>query len=647
MDTGTLPAGRLLKNGTYRIERVLGQGGFGITYLALHIALEKQVVVKEFFMRGYSIRKADNTVGVQSLGEIDYHKYKDKFLEEARLLAKFEHNACIVDVTDHFEENNTAYFVMTYIKGSNLTQYAQLKGGKITEQEAIRVVKELAVALREMHSKSVLHRDLKPDNILIGDSGKIFLIDFGAAREFISQEATQHSVLLTPGYAPIEQYDNFAQRGSFTDIYSLGATLYRVLTGVVPAAAPARSIQYLVPPKELNPALSENISEAVMKAMALRPNERFQTIDDFLAALAQNKGNFAQHENTQIFSETMIVQPKTEVVRNPKKQVEIEQKAAQLLKKGGDYFARKQYKQALDSYHEAQKLLPHNAALHQKITECETHLKPKGLSLTQKIAISVVFIALITGAIIGLNSHWFSWEKTELALPEMVYIKSGKFSMGGIRSLEADKDEFPAHPVSLMSFYISKKEITVAQYKVYCKEKNHSLPAVPPWGWKDDFPMSNINKSDAEDYCKWLSQKTKHKYRLPTEAEWEYAARGGANGVTFKFSGGNDKHKVSWNEANSGGEPHKVGRRDANSLGIYDMTGNVWEWCSDMYSPTYYKVSPTDNPKGASPSPKVNLGVLRGGSYKSYQKELRVTNRLEFMPTGSAKDFGFRVVREL
>jgi formylglycine-generating enzyme required for sulfatase activity len=159
--------------------------------------------------------------------------------------------------------------------------------------------------------------------------------------------------------------------------------------------------------------------------------------------------------------------------------------------------------------------------------------------------------------------------------------------------------------------------------------------------------MSNINKSDAEDYCKWLSQKTKHKYRLPTEAEWEYAARGGANGISFKFSGGNDKHKVSWNEANSGGEPHKVGRRDANSLGIYDMTGNVWEWCSDMYSPTYYKVSPTDNPKGASPSPKVNLGVLRGGSYKSYQKELRVTNRLEFMPTGSAKDFGFRVVREL
>lgn len=647
MDTGTLPAGRLLKNGTYRIEKVLGQGGFGITYLALHIALEKQVVVKEFFMRGYSIRKVDDTVGVQSLPLADYSKYKDKFLEEARLLAKFEHNPCIVDVTDHFEENNTAYFVMTYIKGSNLTQYAQNKGGKISEQDAIRVVKELAVALREMHSKSVLHRDLKPDNILIGENGKIFLVDFGAAREFISQEATQHSVLLTPGYAPIEQYDNVAERGSFTDIYSLGATLYKVLTGLVPVAAPARNIQGILPPRELNPQISEATNQAVMKAMALRPQERFQSIDAFLMALEQKKGASTTYpENTQVFSETMIVQPKTEIVKNPKKQAEVEQKAAQLIKTANGYFSQKNYKKALDEYEKASQLLPHNLVLKNRIVECEGYLDTKGLSLGKKIIIAICVIAIITGAIIGFNSHWFSWEKEELAIPDMAYIKGGKFSMGGIRSLEADRDEFPAHQVKLSSFYIAKKEITVRQYKVFCKEKNRSLPAVPPWGWNDDFPMSNINRDDAIVYCKWLSEKTKHKYRLPTEAEWEYVARGGANGITFKFSGGNNKNSVSWNVENSGDAPHKVGRRDANNLGVYDMTGNVWEWCSDTYSPIYYKSSIIDNPQGAAPNPKSNLGVLRGGSFKSYQKDLRVTNRQEFMPTGSAKDFGFRVVRD-
>ncbi len=599
MDKGTLPTGRLLKNSTYRIEKVLGQGGFGITYLALHVALQKQVVVKEFFMRGYSIRNLDNTVGIQSLGEIDYHKYKDKFLEEARLLAKFEHNPCIVDVTDHFEENNTAYFVMTYIKGHNLTQYAQLTNGKIQETEAIRMVKELAIALREMHSKNVLHRDLKPDNILVGENGKIFLVDFGAAREFISQEATQHSVLLTPGYAPIEQYDNVAQRGSFTDIYSLGATLYRVLTGIVPPAAPSRSIQPIQSPKQLNPLLSETISQAIMKAMSLRPQERFQSIDAFLLALVQKNEKATQRENTQLHSETQLVQPNTQVVKNAKKQAEIPEKA------------------------------PNN-----------------GLSLG-KVMIALGFIAVIGGAILGFYSHWFSWEKEELAMPEMIHIKGGKFNMGGIRSVEADKDEFPGHAISLSSFYISKKEITVRQYKAFCKEKNVILPAVPSWGWKDDFPMSNISREDAVAYCKWLSVKAKHLYRLPTEAEWEYVARGGQGGAGFKFSGGNNKNDVSWNEANSGGAPHKVGSRDTNNLGVFDMTGNVWEWCFDMYSPTYYKTSVSNNPRGALANPKIVLGVLRGGSFKSFQKDLRVTNRQEFMPNGSAKDVGFRVVREL
>jgi serine/threonine protein kinase len=282
MNPHLLSSGHLLYN-RYTIQQTLGQGGFGITYLAIDQKLEQEVCIKELFISGNSTRGANMTVQSQGHSSFSFQEFVDRFIQEARQLVKFQHPN-IVRVIDIFEENDTAYMVMEYVKGETLKQQIQQKG-ILAEKEAMQLISQLMEAVESVHSKGMLHRDIKPDNILISKEGRVVLIDFGSAREFAEGKTTHQTAMITPGYAPPEQYSERAKRGPFTDIYALGATLYNLLTGEKPIASTDRSFEELVPPHQLNSKISLQVSNAILKAMELRPDDRFQSIASMKEAM--------------------------------------------------------------------------------------------------------------------------------------------------------------------------------------------------------------------------------------------------------------------------------------------------------------------------------------------------------------------------
>jgi formylglycine-generating enzyme required for sulfatase activity len=224
-------------------------------------------------------------------------------------------------------------------------------------------------------------------------------------------------------------------------------------------------------------------------------------------------------------------------------------------------------------------------------------------------------------------------------IPDMVFVEGGAFTMGS-SAKTAEDEEKPAHRVTVSDFYISKHEVTVAQYKAFCTATKRPMPTPPKWGWNDKHPIVNVTWNDAVAYCDWLSKKTGKKYRLPTEAEWEYAAKGGKKSKNVKYSGSANIDEVAWYDKNANKQAQNVGTKNPNELGIYDMTGNVWEWCNDWFLHDYYLKSPSENPPGPS---KGNLKVQRSGSWINYFEDNRITVRIGNLPTEKDGFFGFRV----
>ena len=226
-------------------------------------------------------------------------------------------------------------------------------------------------------------------------------------------------------------------------------------------------------------------------------------------------------------------------------------------------------------------------------------------------------------------------------LPKFINIEGGTFTMGDETGL-GNKDQRPIHEVTLKGFSLSKTEVTVAQYRYYCNETGVAMPKEPSWGWQDNHPIVNVSWRDAMDYTDWLSAKLNLKVRLPYEAEWEYAARGGKKSKGYKYSGSNNIDDVSYYDGNSVNKTNAVASKKANELGIYDMSGNVFEWCMDRYESKYYTNSPKDNPKGANEG---NRRVVRGGGWNLNSKFSSVAFRYGSAFTGELYEyFGFRVV---
>ncbi len=271
-----LPENTLLSDGKIRLERVLGQGGFGITYAARSTALGIPVAVKEFFPEG-STRRGRLLVPPTTLLGQGFQETKTRFLDEARLLARFHHRG-LVRVYDVFEDNNTAYLVMEKLEGETLGENL-LRAGPLGAQQAERLALELLDALSTVHDAGLLHRDLKPDNVFLTRDGRTVLIDFGSARTF-STRTVQHTRLVTPGYAAPEQYASSAKFGPYTDLYGLSATLFHAVTGQAPPTATDRFVG--IPLPSLPDTLSSGLRTAIERGLALAVAERPQTVTDFL-----------------------------------------------------------------------------------------------------------------------------------------------------------------------------------------------------------------------------------------------------------------------------------------------------------------------------------------------------------------------------
>jgi uncharacterized protein (TIGR02145 family) len=289
MNPNFLPSGHLLHQ-RYSIQNSLGQGGFGITYLAYDSKLDQEVCIKELFVSGNSTRGTNLTVHSQTTGGFSFADFVQRFVQEARQLARFQHPN-IVRVIDVFQENDTAYTVMEYVRGETLKNKVQ-RDGSINESTAMAIISQLLDAVEEVHIKGMLHRDIKPDNVIVTKEGRLVLIDFGSARDFSDGKTTTQTAMLTPGYAPPEQYSDRAKRGPFTDIYALGATMYYILTGEKPIPVTDRNLEELIPPHQLNANISSQVSSAVMLAMELKPEHRFQHISEMREALKSLKLDF-------------------------------------------------------------------------------------------------------------------------------------------------------------------------------------------------------------------------------------------------------------------------------------------------------------------------------------------------------------------
>lgn len=206
-------------------------------------------------------------------------------------------------------------------------------------------------------------------------------------------------------------------------------------------------------------------------------------------------------------------------------------------------------------------------------------------------------------------------------------------------SNDGASDEQPVHRVYLDTYYISKYEVTFDQYDAFCNATSRSKLSDSGWG-RGSRPVINVSWDDAVAFCRWMSQETGKTVRLPTEAEWEKAAKGGNNSRGYTYSGSNNVDAVAWYDDNSGSKTHPVGQKSANELGIHDMSGNVWEWCADRYGKYYYSRSPARNPMGPSSGSR---RVARGGGWYGYASACRSADRGSFPPR---RDLGFRPVME-
>lgn len=311
-----LKVGTLLENGKYRIEKMIGQGGFGMTYLGEQVNLGRKVAIKEFFMKEYCNRdEGDSKIYTLSQGSSELvERFRVKFVKEARSLARLRHPN-IVSIIDIFEENDTAYYVMEFHAGGSLAD--KVKNAPLPEADAVKYIRQIASALEYVHSKQMMHLDVKPANILLDGEGNAILIDFGLAKQYDNdgRQTSTTPIGISHGYAPMEQYKNggVSEFSPVSDIYSLGATLYKLVTGLTP---PEANDVFEAGLPDLPATLSPQVCAAIEKSMQPRRANRPQNIGEFLSLLGgdlKDEGEKLAHSKDVADEEAVPVVPAEKV----------------------------------------------------------------------------------------------------------------------------------------------------------------------------------------------------------------------------------------------------------------------------------------------------------------------------------------------
>jgi formylglycine-generating enzyme required for sulfatase activity len=650
--SNTLPIGYRLHQ--YRIEAVLGAGGFGITYKAVHEALQTRAAIKEYFPVEWSYRDRDevnvlaNTQGALPTSEegedVCYTWGLERFVNEARILARVNHPG-VVRVRDYFEANGTAYIVMDYEEGEPLSQMLQ-REKTLSEEQVRHLLGDVLPALEAVHAQGYLHRDLKPANLYHHADGRTILIDFGAARQALGRRSKSVTSVFSPGYSPIEQYlIDGKGYGPWTDIYALGAVLYHCVTGVAPIEAPARVLGDPLKPAENVAAgrYSPALLRLVDRAMAVRPEKRFQSIAQMREALT------APDEDE------------------------------------GDRTVKWELPSHLDLHHSGERpRLPMVEPLREP-PKPPSLAKPRWLDWRWGAGILAVIVALAGGGEIvrrfivnPSDDSSTQPEPIESSPPppepakpkpppgqnytepttgmELVWIPQGCFTMGSPETEKGRSTNEIPHQVCLQGFWMGKYEVTNAQYQRF--EPSHDSGSYESHNLNGpDQPVVRVTWQEAVAYADWLSGKTGLRFRLPTEAEWEYAARAGD---TLHRPWGDDPNQacryaniydetarktkpLPWANypcEDGQGMVAPVGKYAPNKFGLYDMLGNVAEWTCSEYDSAYAG----GETRCADPNAVGGRRVLRGGSWTEFPELLRFAYRFPTVPGNRKFDYGFRLV---
>ena len=273
-------------NGRYRVCRSLGQGGFGITYLAEDELLRQKIVIKEYFPACFARRAEDGSIRItEETDRVAFTEGRNRFLREARILTSLLDVSGVVKAWNYFQENQTAYLVMEYVQGISLRSWLEQNGEVASLDEALEMLRPVVLALESIHKKGLLHRDITPDNLMVGANGTVKLLDFGSARSYLREKDSEmtQTVLLKSGYAPPEQYDGKSVQGPWTDIYALSATLYEMITGCMPDDALQRQIRdELLEPSVYGARITPEQEEHLLKrGLALDERERYASVREF------------------------------------------------------------------------------------------------------------------------------------------------------------------------------------------------------------------------------------------------------------------------------------------------------------------------------------------------------------------------------
>ena len=591
-----LPVGTLLFHGTYRVVRHLASGGFGNTYEAVDTQLGDSVAIKEFFPKQLCGRSSEGgTVTMLSTdcGEL-FTQLRTKFKKEATRIRRLNHPH-IVRVLAYFEEQGTAFYAMDFLRGESLSARMKRTGRPLTETEVRRYLPQVLSALKEMHAKELWHLDLKPGNIMINERDEAVLIDFGASKQLRTEEgvsvSTSLSCAYTPGYAPLELVDqNLEKFGPWTDLYSLGATLYNLLTGARPL-----SPSHLIQGEQLafSPSVSTAMQQLITWLMQPVMSQRPQSVGEVEAWLTKTSGTVEDtpQDNAARIpqSETMRPESVSTVCVDMPDQVTVRKDAGTTLP-GGTPVVEKEEANAGKSVPAA----------------------PKKSSNKWKWLLTIaVAIAVITGVAVNRCSDDSKQSANKEAIlnrlvENMVRVEGGTFTMGATaeQGSDADDSEKPTHQVTLSTYYIGKYEVTQAEWK--------AVMGTNPSRFKgDSLPVEFVTWDECQEFIRKLNELTGKQFRLPTEAEWEYAARGGNKSNRTKYAGGSDIDNVGWYSDNCNTTTHPVGLKRANELGLYDMMGNVCELCQDWFG-DYSSTSQT-NPQGPATGTR---RVSRGSSWE-------------------------------
>jgi len=609
-------------NSKYKIISQIGKGGMSFVYTAEHITLKRKFAIKKL---------ADHLTHAPG--------FKERFQKEGLAQAQLQHDN-IVQVVDSFEDEDSFYLVMDYINGESLDNKIK-RLGKLPQNDAINYVQDILDALNYAHERKIIHRDIKPSNIIISEQNKAKLLDFGIAIMIGDVRLTSTGMNIgTPLYMSPEQINKPKSVDHRSDVYSVGIVLYEMLTGKIPfdgetdySIKEQHVNKAVPPPKEINPGISQELNTIIMKALEKNPDNRFRGCGDFLeylnAALTNDFRKQVKENSKQLSDQTSKTEQK------------------------------------------------------------QIRKWPVFLFFMLILIISSIYIIIHTGLLTFGNNESTQKDSidpqakhtTDLVAPPVrklynsigmafIYVPSGSFEMGSPLSEFGRDTSENRHTVKLTkSYYIQAKEITNKQFVIFLnsssstdKEKfldtnqkdkdsriiqkgEHYFVIKPLY---EDHPVIEITWYGLKAMAEWLSKKENFLYMLPTEAQWEYAARATTKspfffGTCLDASQSNYNAEYPYMNCSKGVFRQKtlpVGLLKSNKWGLFDMHGNVSEWCNDWYEPL--SQNSCIDPVGPS---KGQQRVIRGGSYDSKAIKSRSASRDRMRPQFSNRTTGGRLVR--